>query len=385
MTWRPSLTALAALCLAVPAVGTTELSNVAVVRRPGTLWVDITYPWPPDSLSRLAPGDSAWIAVEASGDGGDSYDLPVISVVGDVGHVAVGKGRILWYTGADIPVDRLDDLTIRVLLSHGPSIPDGLEMILVPAGDFHMGTDQGDRQEGPMHVITLDAYWIDRYETTNRAFQRFVQDTGLETLAEREGRSVIYRDGGYLTVEGASWWRPSGPGSDLFGRLDHPVVQIAWDEADAYCRWAGKRLPTEAEWERAARGTDRRTYPWGAAGPHTPVARANAGTQNCCHESAHDGYLNTAPVGSFPLGASPVGALDMAGNVWEWTGDHFDPSFYADSPRENPIGAASGHERVLRGGSWISYPFMLRTAYRGHHTPDTRHNYSGFRCARDDR
>lgn len=383
MTRRLSFVAVAAL--AVSAGAATELSDVAAVGRPGTRWVEISYAWPLERLSRVAPGDSAWIAVEASRDGGESWDLPVISVAGDVGHVAVGPGRILWYSGADIPVGRAIPWTIRVLLSDGPSIPDGIDMIHVPAGDFAMGTDQGDRQEGPSHVVHLDAYWIDRFETTNRAFQRFVQDTGLETLAEREGRSVIYRDGGYHTIEGASWWRPSGPGSDLSGRLDHPVVQIAWDEADAYCRWAGKRLPTEAEWERAARGTDRRTYPWGAAGSHTPLARANAGARNCCHESAHDGYLNTAPVGSFPQGASPVGAHDMAGNVWEWTGDHFDPNFYSVSPRRNPTGAASGDERVLRGGSWISYSFMLRTAYRGHHTPDTRHNYSGFRCARDDR
>ena len=383
MTRRLAFVAVAAL--AVSAEAATELSDVAAVGRPGTRWVEISYAWPLERLSRIAPGDPAWIAVEASRAGGESWDLPVISVAGDVGHVAVGPGRILWYTGADIPVGRANPWTIRVLLSDGPSIPDGIDMIHVPAGDFAMGTDQGDRQEGPSHVVHLDAYWIDRFETTNRAFQRFVQDTGLETLAEREGRSVIYRDGGYHTIEGASWWRPSGPGSDLSGRLDHPVVQIAWDEADAYCRWAGKRLPTEAEWERAARGTDRRTYPWGAAGSHTPLSRANTGARNCCHESAHDGYLNTAPVGSFPQGASPVGAHDMAGNVWEWTGDHFDPNFYSSSPRRNPTGAASGDERVLRGGSWISYSFMLRTAYRGHHTPDTRHNYSGFRCARDDR
>ena len=383
MTRRLAFVAVAAL--AVSAGAATELSDVAAVGRPGTRWVEISYAWPLERLSRVAPGDSAWIAVEASRDGGESWDLPVISVAGDVGHVAVGPGHILWYSGADIPVGRANPWTIRVLLSDGPSIPDGIDMIHVPAGDFAMGTDQGDRQEGPSHVVHLDAYWIDRFETTNRAFQRFVQDTGLETLAEREGRSVIYRDGGYHTIEGASWWRPSGPGSDLSGRLDHPVVQIAWDEADAYCRWAGKRLPTEAEWERAARGTDRRTYPWGAAGSHTPLARANAGARNCCHESAHDGYLNTAPVGSFPQGASPVGAHDMAGNVWEWTGDHFDPNFYSVSSRRNPTGAASGDERVLRGGSWISYSFMLRTTYRGHHTPDTRHNYSGFRCARDDR
>ncbi|MDP7179337.1 MAG: formylglycine-generating enzyme family protein [Verrucomicrobiota bacterium] len=283
---------------------------------------------------------------------------------------------------ADLPSDQVGNFTIRVLASHHEPIPADHEMVLVAAGTFDMGSDRGDRHEAPIHPVTLDAYWIDRYETTNRAFQRFVQSTAYETLAEREGSSVIYRDGGYSTVEGASWWHPTGPDSDLVGRLDHPVVQVIWDEADAYCRWASKRLPTEAEWERAARGTDRRTFPWGEGGSHTPTARANAGAESCCHESAHDGFLNTAPVGSFPQGASPAGALDMAGNAWEWTGDHFDPYFYGKSPEKNPTGPVGGTERILRGGSWISYAFMLRTTYRGHHTPDTRHNYSGFRCAR---
>ena len=112
--------------------------------------------------------------------------------------------------------------------------------------------------------------------------------------------------------------------------------------------------------------------------------RANYGTDRCCHESAQDGFLNTAPVGSFPLGVSPYGLYDMTGNVWEWIQDWYSPDYYAASPWRNPTGPATGTERVLRGGSWISYRFMLRTSYRGHHTEETRHNYSGFRCARDE-
>ena len=380
----PCLAALGALWLCVTAHAATELTDSHAVRRPGTDWVDIIYEWGSGASNEPTALDSGWIAVEASADGGVTWQLPVISVAGAVGHVTTGASRIVWYMGADISATLFDASSIRLLLSAGPSIPSGHDMIPVPTGDFAMGSDRGDSQEGPVHIVHLDAYWIDRFETTNRAFQRFVQSTGWQTLAEREGHSVIYRDGGYHTVEGASWWRPSGPGSDLTGRLDHPVVQVTWDDAAAYCQWAGKRLPTEAEWERAARGPDQRTYPWGEAGSHVPERLANAGAEGCCHESAHDGYLNTAPVGSFPLGASPIGALDMAGNAWEWTGDRFNGNFYADSPPSNPTGPGSGDERVLRGGSWISYPFMLRTTYRGHHIPETRHNYSGFRCARDD-
>jgi len=381
---RPCLVVLGALILCVAADAATELADVRTVRRPGTHWVDIFYEWQAGVLHESTALYSAWITVEASADGGKTWGLPVISVAGQVGHVTPGASRIAWYMGADISATLFDVSSIRLLLSTGPSVPTERDMIRVPAGDFAMGTDRGDSQEGPVHLVHLDAYWIDRFETTNRAFQRFVQSTGWQTVAEREGHSLIYRDGGYHVVEGASWWRPAGPGSELTGRLDHPVVQVAWDDAVKYCRWAGKRLPTEAEWERAARGSDERTYPWGEAGSHTPEPLANAGAEACCHESAHDGYLNTAPVGSFPRGASPIGALDMAGNVWEWTGDHFNGYFYAGSPPRNPTGPGSGDERVLRGGSWISYPFMLRTSYRGHHTPETRHNYSGFRCARTD-
>lgn len=384
MTLSVALPASAQLHAETPPV---QLSS-RTVARPDMQLFDVFFEI--DAANSLSAADSIWIALDASADGGVTWDVPVFSIAGDRLLIGSDSGRLVWFAGADVPGTTGPGLVLRVLASPGPSVPIGHDMVSVPAGDFVMGTDTSDRQEGPAHTVYLDAFWIDRYETTNRAFQRFVQSTGFQTAAEAEGRSLFYRDGGYHTVAGASWWRPTGPGSSLLGRLDHPVVQVAWHDAEAYCRWIGKRLPTEAEWERAARGTDGRTFPWGEAGSHRPEARANAGAENCCHESSHDGFLNTAPVGSFPGGLAPTGAHDMAGNAWEWTADHFSKYIYTasetrrpGSTRRNPVGPASGSERVLRGGSWISYPFMLRAAYRGHHTPETRHNYSGFRCARD--
>lgn len=354
------------------------IAHVQASRRPGTLWVDIAY-------ELQGPQDQGAIVVlEASADSGRTYDVPVLSLTGDLGLVKPGPSKtILWDAGADFPGFFAAPWQVR--LSVPPPLPPGQDMVRIPSGPFTRGSTQGDAHERPPREIHLPAFWMDRFETTNRAFMLFAQATGYQTLAECEGQSVIYVNGGYQTVADASWKAPAGPGSDLVGRLDHPVVQVTWEEARAYCQWAGKRLPTEAEWEKAARGADQRTYPWGEEPPGAGGRyRANYGTDACCRESAQDGFLNTAPVGSFPSGQSPYGLHDLAGNVWEWTQDWYGETYYASGPNRAPTGPTTGAEQVLRGGSWISYLFMLRTTYRGHHTPETRHNYSGFRCARDD-
>jgi formylglycine-generating enzyme required for sulfatase activity len=216
-------------------------------------------------------------------------------------------------------------------------------MVLVPAGEFWMGTD-GAGDESPRHRVYLDAYHIDKYAVTNALYERFMRATGRQAPA---------------------FWNDS-----KWNGASQPVVGVSWHDAEAYCRWAGKRLPTEAEWEKAARGTDGRKYPWG---DQWDSSRAN---------SSESKLGRTTPVGSYPSGASPYGALDMAGNVWQWVADWYDKDYYKRSPERNPRGPESGQSRVLRGGSWGSNPIHLRTAYRDDETPGYRRYGIGFRCAR---
>ena len=227
------------------------------------------------------------------------------------------------------------------------NVIDGADYLPVPAGEFLMGATSADSSadddEKPQHVVYLDAFWIMKTEVTNAQYAQCVA-----AGACAEPGNTRWQDHEYI---------------------DHPVVNVGWSQAQTYCVWAGGRLPTEAEWEKAARGADGRRYPWGDAVPD--VQRANYGNPNG----------GTTPVGSYPAGASPYGALDMAGNVWEWVADWYDAGYYARSPAVNPLGPDTGIGRVLRGGSWDYAAGGLRCSSR-RYGPALRYSNIGFRCAR---
>jgi sulfatase modifying factor 1 len=300
----------------------------------------------------------------------------------------------------------------------------------VPPGEFLMGSDVGPRNEGPAHRVRLAGFWIDAHEVTNAEFRRFVEATGYVTTAERAPDwevlkrqlppgtprpsdevlvpgSLVFTPpdgpvplddprGWWRWVPGACWKHPEGPGSSIAGREDHPVVQVSWDDAAAYARWAGKRLPTEAEWEYAARGgRGGERFAWGnqAPGDAGPFP-ANIWQGEFPHRNtARDGFARTAPVGSFdPNG---YGLFDMAGNVWEWCADWYAADAYAGAEAVvsvNPGGPPVSRDpaepyaakRVTRGGSFLchaSYCESYRPAARRGTAPDTGMSHVGFRCA----
>jgi formylglycine-generating enzyme required for sulfatase activity len=227
---------------------------------------------------------------------------------------------------------------------------DGAVLVFVPAGEFLMGSTENDldadSDEKPQHTVYLDAFWIDRTEVTND----------------------MYR----LCVEAGDCTEPvHSPRYHLSDYGNHPALGISWDQAIDYCSWAGRRLPTEAEWEKAARGTDGRLYPWGMDPPDS--SRLN-----------FDHLVDdTTEVASYPRGASPYGVLDMAGNVWEWVADAYDRDYYGETPHANPLGGDAVNQRVLRGGSWNTQAHNVRVTNRFWAFPG-RNDTDGFRCALSD-
>jgi formylglycine-generating enzyme required for sulfatase activity len=271
------------------------------------------------------------------------------------------------------------------------SEPDGMTLVFVPAGDFLMGSDKSQDasafdNEFPQHSVYLDAFWIDSTEVTNAMFAKFVAATQYKTDAEKKGNAPIWEAMRSDQVDGAYWQHPLGPSSDLTGLQNYPVVQVSWNDAQAYCEWAGRRLPTEAEWEKAARGTDGRLFPWGNQPPTGELVnfadKHQAPAVSWANPNEDDGYELVSPAGNYPAGASPYGALDMAGNVWEWTADWYGQDYYAVSPTSNPVGPSTGDGRVVRGGSWTMDARGVRTTFRAGPVPaDYAENNIGFRCA----
>jgi formylglycine-generating enzyme required for sulfatase activity len=259
---------------------------------------------------------------------------------------------------------------------------DGATMVYVPAGQFEMGSTEGQDDETPVHTVALDAFWLDQTEVSVAKFRQFVAATDHETMAEEKGNSWVYTGDGWEEVEGADWAHPQGPASQA--EDDHPVVHVSWYDAQAYCEWAGGRLPTEAEWEYAARGPESLIYPWGN---DFDCAKGNFDDETVLDDhvvlggAGCDGYNRTAPVGSFPEGASWVDAYDLSGNVWEWVADWYGEDYYDQSPRENPTGPTSGDVRVLRGGSWGDDGWGVRGAFRLRDGPTSTNFSHGFRCA----
>jgi len=280
-----------------------------------------------------------------------------------------------------------------------------IEQIELPGGTFTMGDHQGVGYpadgETPLHQVTLSPFRIDATAVTNADFARFVDATGYRTDAEMFGFSAVFHlavqakpsqimsnaqgTPWWLGVRGADWRHPAGPLSDLDGLDDHPVTHISWNDARTYCRWAKRRLPTEAEWEYASRGgLEGARYPWGdELEPDEWQLNIWQGTFPKIN-TEEDGFLTTAPVRTFrPNG---YGLWQPVGNVWEWCADWFDPGYYRVSPERDPKGPPAGRTRVLRGGSYLchdSYCNRYRNAARSSNTPDSSMGNAGFRTAAD--
>jgi len=258
-----------------------------------------------------------------------------------------------------------------VARAEGPktNLKDGAEMVWVPAGDFLMGSVDADIEElirrrpklraslfddeKPQHKVYLDGYWIYKYTVTAGQYRKYCAETGRK-MPEQPDWSTV----------------------------DHPVVNVTWYDASAYAQWAGAQLPTEAQWEKAARGTDGRRYPWGDLWNEEMCN--NFSDTNAIGKGYHG--LCATPGGSYPACVSPYGAQDMAGNVWEWCQDIYDKNYYANSPATNPTGPEKGEFRVLRGGAWGSSSITVRSACRLRESPDnTLHDDGGFRCVVPDK
>ena len=346
--------------------------------------------WSPSNWRNLTFSNEADV-LDDSSTGGSDHDssqkmergvFDRTNRIGVILWTIIGLLTLLffWLVKSHLVMDAREVTTILPLsaptlgigsVSNSPK--DGMNMLYVPAGEFIMGGNVY-YDEKPIHTVNLDSIWIDQTEVTNAMFAAFLTEEG-----NRAESGVTWLDSQdndtYIHLEEDSWKADQG-------YEDHPVVEVTWYGAHAYCRWAGRRLPTEAEWEKAARwkpSSDENgqgkgealTYPWGNNNPSAHVLNFN------------DIIGDTTKVGSYPNGASAYGALDMAGNVWEWVADRYSRSYYASSPTDNPMGPDTGFFRVLRGGAWNYRETYARSMHRNRGIPIISHDFIGFRCASD--
>lgn len=354
------------------------VSNVSVEQRPGTKLVDIAYDVDdPD-------GDALTITVAISDDGGGTFKVPAKTFSGDVGGgITPGRSKkIVWDAGVDMPNILGTKYQVKVTANDGKPGSgtvlgrDGAVMTLIPAGKFLMGDtfNEGVPGERPVHTVYLDAFFMDKYEVTNALYAKFLNEYGKEvdaaghTLINIEKTMIEKADDAYIPKAGYE---------------NHPVIYVTWYGAASYAQFYGKRLPTEAEWEKAARGgLEGKRYPWG-----NDSIQNNS---NCIGTGGFDAWNTSSPVGSFP--PNDYGLHDMAGNVWEWCADGYGSGYYSVSPMNNPEGPGVRlrfvnndftnviSDRILRGGGWGGGELCLRVAAREHHNPLDMYNY-GFRCA----
>jgi formylglycine-generating enzyme required for sulfatase activity len=268
------------------------------------------------------------------------------------------------------------------------------DMVYIPAGYVEIGSsDQEISQameifknaeniepvhnwfddEVPKHKVWMEAFYLDKYEVTNREYMKFVRAGGYS-------KEIFWSADGLEWLSEKEISAPECFDDSRFNDPDHPIVCINWYEASAYAKWAGKRLPTEAEWERAARGESKRMFPWGDDASADNGYRANYHPGGEAQDK--DGHRFTAPVTAFPNGVSPFGIFQMAGNVWEWCEDWYGENYYAKSPKKNPYGPRNGLEKIVRGGSWLNSIISIRTPYRSYVDPKLRYSHIGLRCAR---
>ncbi len=369
-----------ALTLAVPSLSRANsppvVTNVTAAQTVGTGLVVVHF-----DVSD-ADGDSVVPRLVCSSNDGTTFDLLPIAVSGDINKKMVpGTGKtITWNAAADWPGRYWAQVVAKVYASDGTALTG--EMVLVPAGNFTMGSTSGNADEQPQHTVYLDAFTIDKYEVTCPQFQQFMDAGGYTTQAYWSPAGWSWRATNNITAP--LYW-----GNDTYhngsGWPGFPVVGVSWYEAEAYANFAGRRLPTEAEWEKAARGTDARTYPWGEGIDGTRANYSGSGDHydnGSTPVGYYDGTFYHNPDFQTTNSPGPYVAYDQVGNVWEWVHDWYSATYYGQSPPSNPQGPLSGSSRVLRGGSWGDSSAYLRCAQRSYGSPYGRSANGGFRCAR---